>query len=268
MSARLRLGTLELSHDERRVWKDEVAVPIGSRAFDVLSVLVEHRHEVVSKDRLLAHAWPSRIVEENNLTVQISALRRALGCELIATVPGRGYKLTADVVPIERAGMPRPNGTDASAAHLRLPENASVAALPFTNLSGDSESDCFVEGIVEDVMTELSRFNGLFVIGKNRSFSGGSGDLPTGTPTAEPCVQYVLQGSMRRAGSRVRVAAQLVDASTGRQIWGERYDCVTNDMFKVQDAFTKAIVGAIAPNSGSVGQPHTSAASRGAVMCI
>ena len=106
MSARLRLGTLELSHDERRVWKDEVAVPIGSRAFDVLSVLVEHRHEVVSKDRLLAHAWPSRIVEENNLTVQISALRRALGSELIATVPGRGYKLTADVVPIERAGMP------------------------------------------------------------------------------------------------------------------------------------------------------------------
>jgi TolB-like protein len=130
---------------------------------------------------------------------------------------------------------------------LTLPDKPSIAVLPFQNMSADPEQEYFTDGITEDIITELSRFHSLFVIARNSSFSykGKSPDIRQ--VGRELGVRYVLEGSVRRAGGRVRVTAQLIDTSTGNHIWAERYDRALEDIFAVQEEVTQAIVAAISP---------------------
>ena len=129
-----------------------------------------------------------------------------------------------------------------------LPDKPSIAVLPFENMSGDPEQEYFADGIAEDIITALSRFNWFFVIARNSSFSykGTSPDIRQ--VASELGVQYVLEGSVRKAGNRVRITAQLIDATTGRHVWAERYDRELDDIFAVQDEITGAITGAVAPS--------------------
>src|ERR1700730_706930 len=173
--------------DERGVF---VPVVIGSRALDVLGVLIEGDGDLVSKDGIMAAAWPGTVVEDNNLTVQISALRRILDHGLpkgscIQTVAGRGYRFAATVTRVESVSPPVPfpvsgnrsggsgveYGRGASAALLPLPDRPSIAVLPFANLSGDPEQEYFADGMVEEIITALSRIRWLFVIARNSSFT-------------------------------------------------------------------------------------------------
>ena len=131
---------------------------------------------------------------------------------------------------------------------LSLPDKPSIAVLPFTNMSGDPEQEYFTDGITEDIITELSRFHSLFVIARNSSFTYKSKAVDVRTVAKELGVRYVLEGSIRRAGNRIRVTAQLIDALTGNHIWAEKYDRVLEDIFAVQEEVTRAIVAAIAPH--------------------
>ena len=235
----------------RELTRSGSPIVLGSRANDLLAILLRHAGQTVSKEALMAGVWPDRVVEENNLTVQLSALRRALGEttggeRFIHTEPGRGYRFIAAVSEGDSpAAAPAVPATPTAE---RLPAGKpSIAALPFDNMSGDPEQTWFADGMVEDIITELSRFRSLFVVARNSSFSYRGQARDIRTVGAELGVRYVLEGSVRGNTSRVRVTAQLIDAETGGHVWAERYDRDIADMFAVQDEITRAVVGAIEP---------------------
>ena len=430
-SPALTFGRFELQPRQRRVVRDGQPVPVGPRAFDVLLALAERRERIVTKAELMDLVWPGLVVEENNLQVQISSLRRLLGPNAIATIPGRGYRftaevastrgagpasqqrlaaiLTADVAGYSRlmavdenatvmaldaaravfkkrigssrarvidmaggsvlavfetatgavstaleiqdelrglvAGVPRegrmlfrigvhlgeviekPDGSvygdgvnvaarlqaladpggialsdamrwavkgktsvdiqdagehlvkniaeplrvfklalpgspstppsvlggGAGAAsrpsdHLPLPDKPSIAVLPFSNMSADPEQEYFCDGISDDLITELSRFHSLFVISRHSSFTYKGRAVDVRTVSKELGVRYVLEGSARRAGTRLRLTAQLIDAITGAHLWAEKYDREVTQIFDIQEELTRRIVVSIAPS--------------------
>jgi adenylate cyclase len=154
--------------------------------------------------------------------------------------PVRVYRWTAaaaDPMP----GMARAKGA------LPLPDKPSIAVLSFTNMSGDPEQEYFSDGIAEDIITELSRFSSLFVIARNSSFSYKGKSVDLRRVARELGVCYILEGSIRRAGNRVRINAQLIDKETGSHIWAERYDRDIEDIFKLQEEITRNVVASIAP---------------------
>jgi len=133
---------------------------------------------------------------------------------------------------------------------LPLPDKPSLAVLPFANMSGDPEQEFFADGIAEDIITGLSRFRQLFVIARNSSFTYKDTAVDIREVGRQLGIRYVLEGSVRRAGNRVRVTAQLIEAETGSHLWAERFDRELADIFAVQDEITETIVGALQPEIG------------------
>jgi DNA-binding winged helix-turn-helix (wHTH) protein len=179
-------------------------VALGSRALALLRLLVERQGELLAKDLIMETVWPGMAVEECNLSVQISALRRILDYgprqgSCIQTIPNRGYRFVA---PVSRSGF---EASDRPA--LPLPDKPSIAVLPFQNLSGDSDQEYFVDGMVEEITTTLCRIRWLFVIARNSSFTYKGRPVDARQVGSELGVHYVLEGSVRRAGSRARIAS-------------------------------------------------------------
>jgi adenylate cyclase len=152
--------------------------------------------------------------------------------------PVRVFRI--DVAPAVVESPPRPT--------LTLPDRPSIAVLPFTNMSGDPEQDYFCDGMVEDIITGLSRIRWLFVIARNSSFIYKGRAVDVKQVGRELGVRYVLEGSVRKSGNRVRITGQLVDAHTGMHLWAERYDRALDDVFALQDEMTLAVIGAIEPS--------------------
>jgi TolB-like protein len=227
-------------------------VEIGSRALDILRVLIERVGEVVSKDEIIAAVCPGTVVEDSNLTVQISALRRVLdrgrsNGSCIQTVVGRGYRFVAAMT--HPSAEAHPASTSASSTTLvRQPVVAprlSIVVLPFSNLSDDREQQYFADGITEDLTTDLSRLANMFVISHNTAFTYKNRSVDTRKIGSELGVRYVVEGSVRRAGSRVRVNAQLIDAETDAHLWAERYDSDMSELFALQDDITGRIAASL-----------------------
>jgi TolB-like protein len=220
-----------------------VPLKIGSRAEDILRVLVARAGELVSKDEIITRVWPGTIVEESNLTVQISMLRRCLDEQsaegsYIQTVPGRGYRLVAKVARVE---PDVPLGSPSASQRL------SIVVLPFANLSDDPDQQYFADGVTEDLTADLSRIPDSFVISRHTAFTYRNRSIGTKQIGHELGVRYVVEGSVRRSGDHVRVAAQLVDAARDTHLWAERYDRSRADLFELQDEIVTAIAGAIEP---------------------
>ena len=233
-------GPFRLSADQRELSAHGAPVVLGSRGFDLLLALVRRQGQLVSKDELMSEVWSGSVVEEANLQVQISALRKALGTapgigQYIATVPGRGYRFVA---PIEQH--------DATKS-VPLPDKPSIAVLPFANLSGDPEHEYFADGMAEEILTALARASSLFVIARNSSFVYKGRSVDIREVGRELGVGYVLEGSVRRDGSRLRFTAQLISADSGAHIWAERFEGELSDVFDLQDRITEKVVGAIEP---------------------
>ena len=131
---------------------------------------------------------------------------------------------------------------------LPLPDKPSMAVLPFQNMSGDPEQEYFADGMVEEIITALSRIRSLFVIARNSGFTYKGRAVDVRQVGRELGVRYVLEGSVRKAGSRVRITGQLVDAATGAHLWADRFDGTLEDVFDLQDQVTASVVGAIEPN--------------------
>jgi adenylate cyclase len=218
-------------------------VVLGSRALDLLNLLIRHSGEVVTKDKIMEAVWPGTAVEESNLTVQVSTLRRVLDQgrrqgSCIRTVPGRGYRFVATLSDADEAAA---NGLPS----LALPDKPSIAVLPFVNFSSDPEQQYLGDGIAEDVITALSRYSSVFVIARNSSFTYKERAVDVKQVGRELGVRYVLEGSLRKSGGRVRVTAQLVETETANHVWAERYDRNLRDIFAVQDEITEAATVAI-----------------------
>jgi TolB-like protein/cytochrome c-type biogenesis protein CcmH/NrfG len=220
--------------------RDDGPVAVSHRGLKLLAALVERPGEVLGKAELMDAAWPGRAVEEGNLTVQIAQLRKLLGPagdggDWIVTVPRVGYRFAGAV---ERLG-------NATRKRLPLPDKPAIAVLPFANLGGDPEQAAFADGLTEDLITDLSRNPGLFVIARNSAFAYREKTVDISRVAEELGVHYLLEGSARRAAGRVRINAQLVDAASGEHLWAERFDRGLDDIFAVQDEVTSRIVEAL-----------------------
>ena len=225
-----------------------VPVKIGSRALDILRLLVHQAGELVSKDDIVATVWPETVVEDSNLTVQISALRhlldqRPVKGNCIQTVAGRGYRFIASVT----RGEPSRAVQAKLSSGVYPPQRLSIVVLPFANLSEDPDQQYFADGITEDLTTYLSRIPHSFVISRHTAFTYRNKSIGTKEIGRELGVRYVLEGSIRRAADHVRVTVQLVDAETDSHLWAERYDRDRTGVFELQDEIVTAILGAIEP---------------------
>ena len=242
-------GPFRLDPEAEILFKGTEPVALGRRAVALLRILAERPGEPVSKDELIEAAWTGVVVEEANLTVQIAALRRVLGEEpggerWIETLPRHGYRF---VGPLETKGTGDPAPRIDVAPALALPDRPSIAVLPFANLSADPEQEYFADGIVEEIITALSRMRWLFVIARNSSFTFKGSIVDVRQIGRDLGVRYVLGGSVRKAGTQVRITARLIDASSGVHLWADRFDGSLDDIFDLQDEITASLVGAIAP---------------------
>jgi TolB-like protein len=209
-------GPFRLDISAEVLFRGAEPLPVGRRAVGVLRALLEHPAAPVLKDALMQAAWPGLVVEENNLTVQIAALRRVLGQEpggerWIETLPRRGYRFAGPVARSDEPVVATPARSDPA---LSLPDKPSIAVLPFQNLNDAPDHDYFAEGMVEEIVTALSRLKWLFVIDRN-STAAYKRTVSVRQIAHEIGVRYMLVGSVRRAGVRVRIASQLIDALSG-----------------------------------------------------
>jgi TolB-like protein len=241
-----------LDTDRRELRRGTALVAVEPQVFDLLVHLVRHSDRVVSKDELLATVWHGRIVSESALFNRINAARRAIGDagdeqRLIKTLPRKGLRFVGNVRDDEPAAAASSHATPPASPALSLPGRPSIAVLPFANMSGDPDQDYFADGISEDLITGLARIRWLFVIARNSTFVYKGRAVDVNQVSRQLGVRYVLEGSVRRSGNRLRISVQLVDTLTGTHHWAERYDRELGDMFAVQDEITRSVAAAIEP---------------------
>ena len=246
-----------LDTSRRELHRGVERVALEPQVFDLLIFLVENRDRVVTKDDLIASVWRGRIVSDSTLTSRINAARKAIGDSgeeqrLIRTVARKGLRFVGDVrtqllEPDEAEGIATGAPRTPDRQPLLLQDKPAIAVLPFTNMTGDPQQEYFSDGISEDIITALSRLRWFYVIARNSSFIYKGKAVHIKQVAEELGVGYVVEGSVRRSGDRVRITAQLNDAGTGSHVWAERYDRDLADVFTVQDEITEAIVAAIEP---------------------
>jgi adenylate cyclase len=225
-----------LDATERVLRRRGEPVPLTPRVLDTLIYLVRHHGKVLEKNELMSEIWPDAVVEENNLSQNISTLRRVFGesrgdNRYIVTVPGRGYRFAAQVterVSSDQADAPQ-----------------TIAVLPFVNMSVDPENAYFCEGLAEELLNALSRVEGIKVAARTSAFAFAGKNANVNEIGVALGVKSILDGSVRRSGNRLRITAQLANAADGYQLWSERYDREMSDIFDVQDEITLAVVDAL-----------------------
>jgi TolB-like protein/Flp pilus assembly protein TadD len=254
MAATYILGPFRLDAETDTLFRGDEPVSLGHRAAALLRVLVERRGIPVSKDALMEAAWAGLTVEESNLAVQIAALRRVFGEEpggenWIETLPRRGYRFVGPASTRDQGAVSAASqaANSPGSSNPALPDRPSIAVLPFQNISADPEQEYFADGMADEIITALSRFPSLFVIARNSSFTYKGRAVDVKQVARELGVRYVLEGSVRKAGNRVRFTGQLIDATTGGNIWADRFDGALEDVFDLQDQVTARVVGAIEP---------------------
>ena len=243
-----------LDTDRRELRRGADLTSVEPQVFDLLEYLIRNRNRVVSKDDLVAAIWHGRIVSQSALATRINAARSAVGDSgdqqhLIKTLPRKGIRFVGTVGEDQKPeGAAIKSNIDAEKAALTLPDKPSIAVLPFTNMSGDSEQEYFADGVADEIITALSRCSSLFVIARNSSFTYKGKAIDVRQVGRELGVRYVLEGSVRRSGNRLRFTGQLIDASTGAHIWADRFEGDSIDIFDLQDRITERVVAIIEPN--------------------
>ena len=256
--------TLELS-------KHGIPVHSEPQVIELLALLVENSERLVTKEEIYKTIWKGRIVSEAALSSRVKSLRQLLGDtgktqQFIRTVHKRGFRFVADVRRVEKQTDAKQKTADKKPqAHEVIPisshappttddyahiEKPAVAVLPFANLSGDEEQEYFADGITADIITHLSKHRWLQVVARNTmlGFKNKSSSIRELADALN--VNYVVEGNVRKAGNRIRVAANLIDANSGHQIWSDRYDRQLDDIFDLQDEITETIVARLEPEIG------------------
>ena len=250
----LSFDNFVLDTDRRELRGAAGGIHVEPQVFDLLLYFAGNPNRVIPKDELIEHIWRGRIVSDAALNSRINSARKAIGesgenQRLIKTVQRRGFLFTGEATTLSaNQASAAKVVTRAELPKLVLPDKPSIAVLPFQNLSGDPEQDYFADGVVEDIITGLSRIKWLFVIARNSSFAYKGRALDVKQVGRDLGVRYVLEGSLRKAGDRVRVGVQLIEAETSGHIWAERYDRRLEDIFALQDEITLSVIGAIEPS--------------------
>lgn len=249
---------LDLTNEQ--LWRDAEAIPLRPKAYALLRYLLDNPNRLVSQDELKQALWRHQYQSDGLLRGYIRELRRTLGDDaaaprFIETASGRGYRFLATVA---RAATPtstaavredpqesdgHPEGVPEGRRQTR--EWPAIAVLPFVNLSGDPEQEFFGDGMCEDIITLLSGVPDFLVISRSSTFAYKGQGVDVRAVARDLGVRYVLQGSIRKAGHRIRVSVQFVDARRGVHVWAESYDRALEDIFAVQDEVARAIVGSL-----------------------
>jgi TolB-like protein len=244
----LAFGDHRLDLARRELRRGTELIDLEPKVFDLLAFLIRNRDRVVSKDDLLEAIWDGRIVSESAITTRINALRRALGDDgaaqrLIRTFTRKGFRFVGEVTEQREAPPPARDMVH----EIGPVDQPSIAVLPFQNLSGDPAQDHFADGMAEEIITALSRIRWLFVIARNSSFAYKGQVVDVKRVGRELGARYVLEGSVRKAGGRIRIATQLIEALTGCHLWADRFDDSCDDVFDLQDKVASSVAGAIEP---------------------
>ena len=232
----------EVRSTERLLLVEGAPAVVGTRAFDLLLCLLEHRDRVVAKSEALEIVWPGLVVEENNLSVQVSGLRKLLGPNAITTIPGRGYRFSFEV---RREDGPPANVQPRPAAPAI--GKPTIAVLPFTVLSDDHLVKLLADGLAEDVIALLARVPGFLLISHASSFAfrGQHAVLPQ--VALQLGVRFVVEGSVRPIGDVLRVSTQLTDAATGHVLWSGKFDSDRDKAVDVQESIARGIISELEP---------------------
>ena len=245
---------LVLDTDRRELRRKSGSVAVEPQVFDLLEYLVRNRDRVASRDDLLAAVWKGRIVSESTLSSRINAARAAVGDDgvaqrLIRTLPRKGVRFVGEVREVAETALEvvpaKPAGEVLNS--LPTPEGPSIAVLPFTNMSGDNESEYFADGMAEEIITALSRCGGIFVIARTSSFTYKGRAIDIRQVGRELGVDYVLEGSVRRQGDRLRITAQLIETQAATHIWADRFDGSVAEVFELQDRIAESTAAILEP---------------------
>ena len=251
----VKFDNFEVDLDAAILCAGGATVTVEPQVFELIAFLVINRGRLVSYDEIVEHVWKGRVVSDAAIATRINAARKALGDDgtaqrVIKTIRGRGLRF--DLQPRNDC---LDNGLDGRGAaglvgdveeiEVDLP---SIAVLPFENMSSDADQAYFADGIVDDVITGLSRVRQLFVIARTSTFTYKGRPVDVRQVGRELGVRYVLEGSIRKAGIKIRITAQLIEAGTGHHIWADRFDGEWSDIFELQDRITTSVVGAIQPS--------------------
>lgn len=241
-SDRLRFAEFSLDHTNEQLVGPAGPVRIGQKAFRVLWALAMAPASLLTKERLFETVWEGVFVSESALTSVIKELRQALGDDareprFIESVYGRGYRFIAPVEAAECAAW--------RSSPVAAEPGPAICVLPFDNISGEIEQEYFSDGITEDIITDLSRIAALRVLARHTAFQFKGTLVDLAAVASQFGVTHVLEGSVRKAGERLRITAQLVDTRTAAHVWAERYDRDFTDVFAIQDEISRAIVSAL-----------------------
>jgi TolB-like protein len=260
-----RFAGCELDLGRRELRRAGEVVPLQPKVFDLLVYLATHRDRAVGKAEIQEAIWADVVVSEASLTQAIRKARRALGDEadqqgIIRTVHGHGYRFIAAFDgpaggPQSASAPDEPQRAAPEAEPLAAPQRPPdprpiVAVLPFQNMSDQEEQEYFSDAVAQDIITHLSRHRWLNVLARNATFGYKHRAVDLRRVAAELGAQYVVAGSVRRAGERIRVTVELVDARSGTQKWAERYDRDLADVFEVQDEITSMVAARLEPEIG------------------
>jgi adenylate cyclase len=257
----LAFDGFEVDLDAATIHVDGQVVEVEPQVFELIAFLVTHCGRLVAYDEIVEHVWKGRVISDAAIATRINAARKALGDDgvrqrVIKTIRGRGLRFELEPCHI-RAGKiydthsrGQPIGGPAAfvpdgSARLEMP---SIAVLPFDNMSDDAEQGHFADGIVDDIITGLSRVRQFFVIARNSTFTYKGKSVDVRRVGRELGVTYVLEGGVRKVGGRVRITGQLIETANGHHIWADRFDGDLTDVFELQDRITSSVIGAIQPS--------------------
>jgi TolB-like protein/Flp pilus assembly protein TadD len=232
----------EVRPAERVLLLDGIATPVGARAFDVLLCLLAHRDRVVGKEEILALVWPGLVVEENNLSVQVSTLRKLLGPKAIATVAGRGYRFALEVR--QGTSTPQHEGLQPHAADSTRP---TIAVLPFSVLTDDRHIGFLADGLVEDVIALLARVPGFLLISRASSFAFKGHEVSLPEVARQLGVRFLVEGSVRLNGDALRISTQLIEAASGHVLWSGRFDRPRQRAVDLQEDIARGVMCELEP---------------------
>ena len=263
-----QFGKFAIDTRNYQLLNDGTEVELEPKVFDLLNYLIVNREKLVTRDELFENLWSGQIVSDTSLSNQIKVARRAIGDDgksqsIIKTVHGRGYQFIAETDEIETQENAARQSHRQVAREKHSDSRPSIAVLPFTNLNANSEHDYISDGITEDIIIGLCRFHNLLVIARSSVFLFKGKAVDPVDVAGKLGAEYLLEGSVRIAGDRVRITTQLVDGATGNGLWAETYDRVLDDVFSVQDDVTQRIIATLATRLEKAGQKAALKKSKG-----
>ncbi len=255
LSAEFMVAGCTVKPADNTLLRNGETIHLEPKTMALLQLFAEHLGEVLSRQQIEESVWPHTVVGYDALTQTIAKLRRALDDNdperrIIETVPKKGYRLRAGEQASKPECPPQGNSQEQADEGIGTRVLPALAVLPFTHPDQDEEMSYFGDGMTEDILFELASCPDLHVVARHSCFAYKNTQIAMSEIAANLGVDYIIEGSVRRSANRVRISAQLVETGSGRNVWGERFDEESDDLFALQDAVTAKIIGHVVGENG------------------